>query len=558
MNNPNESGLGKNYWIAMTLSMIILMGYPLILKKINPPATQEIDAPEQSDLIKPETAENSARPTPEAISNPEPQISIQETEAPTIITYENDFYNVLLSTSGGSVSKLVYIGEKELSRVPEMLFFEAAQGEPGIFGVKLLYEQSDLSRMPFKLTRSDAAAGIFEFTYEKSGDYKITKKFEFKRSEPVILLDVNIINLSSSPRNIPAQLDYEFHYELDAPQSARSIEAVALLDKLVDAHYNKVKKKGFLATGNIQWAGLIKKHYGILIRPYWTLVSAEASVSGDNLKGSLKTEPAALAPSEEVTKQFVIYAGPQRYEYLKHYGVGFEQVLSRGFFGVFKIWLLLALKFFNNYTHNFGVAILLLTLILKGLFTPFTHASFETMKKMQALQPKIKSIQERFKKDPEKMNREMMELYRRNKVNPMLGCLPMLAQIPVFIAFYQMLNDAIELKGAPFLFWIHDLAEPDKLFMLPFTVPFLGNSLHLLPLLYVASTVWQQKLTPQTSTSPEQAKIMAIYMPVVFGFIFYNMPSGLVLYAFMNNALSIIHQTVVKRMVVVLHHEDRD
>jgi YidC/Oxa1 family membrane protein insertase len=151
----------------------------------------------------------------------------------------------------------------------------------------------------------------------------------------------------------------------------------------------------------------------------------------------------------------------------------------------------------------------------------------------------------------------MMQLYKRNRVNPMGGCLPMLIQIPIFIAFYQVLSEAIELKGAPFIAWINDLSEPDRLFTFPVSIPFLGDSFHLLPILMLASMVWQQKLTPQAGATPEQTKIMA-FMPLIFGFIFYKMPSGLVLYWFVNNVLSIIHQIFIKRMVVVLHHEDRD
>ena len=217
----------------------------------------------------------------------------------------------------------------------------------------------------------------------------------------------------------------------------------------------------------------------------------------------------------------------------------------------------MALKFLYRFTHNFGWAIILLTCVIKGAFTPLTHMSFENMKKMQALQPKLKNLQERYKNDPTSLNREMMQLYKRNKVNPMGGCLPMLLQIPIFIAFYQVLNETIELKGAPFIFWIKDLSEPDRLFHLPMTLPFIGDSFNLLPFFMLASMFFQQQLTPQTASTPEQAKMMQ-FMPLIFGVMFYQMPSGLVLYWFINNTLSVIHQVFVKRMVIVLHHEDKD
>ena len=150
----------------------------------------------------------------------------------------------------------------------------------------------------------------------------------------------------------------------------------------------------------------------------------------------------------------------------------------------------------------------------------------------------------------------MMELFRKNKVNPMAGCLPMLIQMPVLFAMFRVLPEAIELKNAPFIWWITDLSAPDHLWTLPFTVPLVGwTSLNLLPILMIFSQYGYQKLMPQTTTSPEQNKIMA-FMPIFFGFICYNMPSGLVLYWFIQNLLSIIQQVFVNRIVAAIHHDD--
>ena len=177
------------------------------------------------------------------------------------------------------------------------------------------------------------------------------------------------------------------------------------------------------------------------------------------------------------------------------------------------------------------------------------------MQKMQALQPKVKAIQKQFQSDSARMNKEMMELYRRNRVNPMMGCLPLVLQIPIFITFYQVLSEAVDLKGANFIGWIHDLSRPDRLFTFPTSLPFIGDAFNLLPILMIGSMVWQQQLTPQTATAPGQEKLTYL-MPIIFGFIFYNLPSGLVLYWLANNLLTIFHQLVIKRIPVVLHHED--
>ena len=184
------------------------------------------------------------------------------------------------------------------------------------------------------------------------------------------------------------------------------------------------------------------------------------------------------------------------------------------------------LKFFYKYLGNYGWTIILLTIITRIPFIPLMHKSQQSMKKMQAIQPMMASIKEQFKKDPQKMQKEMTALYKKHKVNPVGGCLPMLLQIPVFIALYNVLSKAIELRGAPFIFWIHDLSMKDPYYILPVVMG--------------ASMVIQQKMTPSTM-DPAQAKIMMI-MPIVFTFMFLSFPSGLVIYWFVNNILGIAQQ----------------
>jgi YidC/Oxa1 family membrane protein insertase len=170
------------------------------------------------------------------------------------------------------------------------------------------------------------------------------------------------------------------------------------------------------------------------------------------------------------------------------------------------------------------------------------------MKEMQALQPKIDSLRKQHKDNPQKLNKEIMELYKEHKVNPLGGCLPMVLQIPIFFALYQALIRSIDLKGATFL-WIKDLSEPDRIFMLQFSMPFLGNELNLLPILMVVVMFLQQKLTTPASSgmSSEQQKMMLYLMPVIFLFIFYRMPAGLVLYWLVNSTLMFLFQLRINR-----------
>ncbi|MBI3307718.1 MAG: membrane protein insertase YidC, partial [Candidatus Omnitrophica bacterium] len=428
----------------------------------------------------------------------------------------------------------------------------------GLFGVRLINQDEDLANTVFKLNRSDKENGVFEFVFEKPGEYRLTKEFALNNETPVIDLRVRVENVSPREKHFPLGIYYAIQYGQVENLQQEMFEAVVSTPEKIEArHQHDIAKKGMSVSKEILWGGLIRKYFALLIKPDYKAIASESKADEEKIETDLRLEPLTIAAGASEQHDFLIYAGPQRYETLKSFDLGFEDLLSRGFFGTFKIWLLRALKFSHRFTHNFGWDIIILTLILKGLFTPLTHMSFESMKKMQAIQPKMKSLQERYKKDPSRLNREMMELYKRNRVNPMAGCLPMLCQIPVFIAFYQVLNEAIELKGAPFIFWIQNLSEPDRLFHFGFTIPFVGDAFHFLPLLMIGSMVWQQKLTPQVGSTPEQAKMFA-FMPVIFGFIFYKMPSGLVLYWFVNNMLSIIHQIFVKRMVVVLHHEDRE
>jgi YidC/Oxa1 family membrane protein insertase len=245
---------------------------------------------------------------------------------------------------------------------------------------------------------------------------------------------------------------------------------------------------------------------------------------------------------------FRIYLGPKSIEDLKLAGEDLDRALHLGFFDVIARPLLLAMKFINDYTHNYGIAIIVLTIVIKLLFWPLTHKSYASMKEMQRIQPRIKQLRERFKNDREQLNREMMLLYKTHKVNPLGGCLPMVLQIPVFFALYKALLDSIELRHAPFIFWVKDLSAPDYLVRFPAGVSLFGiEGIGPLPILMGASMVIQQKMTPTTG-DPTQAKVMML-MPIFFTFLFISFPSGLVLYWLINNVLSIVQQIYINSRV---------
>jgi len=228
---------------------------------------------------------------------------------------------------------------------------------------------------------------------------------------------------------------------------------------------------------------------------------------------------------------YTFFIGPKEMDVLKASGHSLRDSIDLGWFGFIAEPLLVVLKFFYKYTHNYGIAIILLTVIIKVLFHPLTRKQYESMKDMQKLQPKMKELREKFKNDKERLNREVMDLYRTHKINPLGGCWPVLLQIPVFFALYKALLHSIELRHAPFVFWIQDLAQKDPCYITPIIM---GGTMFL-----------QQKMTPMAG-DPAQQKMMML-MPVIFTFLFLNFPSGLVLYWLVNNIITIGQQYVSQK-----------
>jgi YidC/Oxa1 family membrane protein insertase len=239
----------------------------------------------------------------------------------------------------------------------------------------------------------------------------------------------------------------------------------------------------------------------------------------------------SLTPQTQHIQTYSMYLGPKDLDLLKSFGSDLDRALDFGWFDIIAKPVQYAMKFFYQYTGNYGIAIILLTIIIKILFWYPTHISYKSMKEMKKVQPEMAKLREKFKDDKEKLNKETMELYRRYKVNPMSGCLPIAIQIPIFFALYKVLLYSIEIRHAPFYWWIHDLSAMDPYYISPILM---GGSMFI-----------QQWMTPTTG-DPTQAKIMLI-MPVVFTFMFLSFPTGLVIYWLFNNLLSIGQQVYINK-----------
>ena len=234
-----------------------------------------------------------------------------------------------------------------------------------------------------------------------------------------------------------------------------------------------------------------------------------------------------------------LFAGPKEYNRLRAFNVGLDRVISLGWFILWDLalvtWLAKGLFYllqeFYKISHNYGLAIILLTLVIRVFLAPLSYKSFKSMKSMQKLQPEIRKIQKKYKGDRAAMNKAVMELYKTHKVNPLGGCLPMLLQLPIFIGLYNLLANTIELRHSPFFLWIHDLSAKDPYY--------------ILPIIMGITMLIQQKMTPSTM-DPTQSKLM-LFMPIMFTFFFLNFPAGLVLYWMVNNLLTIGQQYVTMK-----------
>jgi YidC/Oxa1 family membrane protein insertase len=297
---------------------------------------------------------------------------------------------------------------------------------------------------------------------------------------------------------------------------------------------------------DLTWIGLKRKYFFVAFEPGSGLAAASMNPLGEKeelVRISLAMAPMTIEPGQAAANHVRICVGPMLKHVLESCGPGFDQILNFGFFDYFGKILLAGLLFFNKYVQNYGLAIILLTIVVRVALFPLNQKSYKSMKEMQALQPKVAELREKYKKNPQEMNRKMMELYRTHKVNPMGGCLPIAFQMPVFIALFQALRYAVELRGAQFL-WITDLSEPDRLFTL--TVPF-NLPINLLPLLVIGAMVIQQKMTPVAGAQNEAQQKMMQYMPIIFGFLFYSMPSGLTVYFLVSTVLGLVQQYFVQK-----------
>ena len=388
---------------------------------------------------------------------------------------------------------------------------------------------------------SPADSGSIAFSSRAAGPLQLTKRLTFKGDSYRIEIQLLWKNTSKKPVAIAPELAWGpgFHDSLDK-QRSRLLPPTSWVDG--QRVKDDVEKLQGVAThaGSVSWIALHDPYFAAALLPEGrgAVAAVRKEPSGQPLV-ALAAPVQTLPPGGEATQRFALYAGPKDLDWLKAAGPSLDNLLDLGWVDVLARPALHLLRFLYRFSGNYGLAIILVTLLQKIVFHPLTAKSLRSMQAMQALQPKLAALQERYKNNPQKKQQETMELYKKHGVNPMGGCLPMLLQIPIFIALYNALSSSVEMWRARFL-WIGDLSQPDALF----TVDIWGLKnypFNLLALLMGASMFIQQKMTP-TAGDPQQAKIMLYLMPTMFTFMFWSFPSGLVLYWLVNNVLQIGQQ----------------
>jgi YidC/Oxa1 family membrane protein insertase len=323
------------------------------------------------------------------------------------------------------------------------------------------------------------------------------------------------------------------------------------IHRLKPGDFSKKNKEEF--AGTLGWTSLQTKYFiAAMIPPEPS--RATAVVSG--YKAEHRISNRFMVPAVEkrgrVENTIKVYMGPLDYKRVEGLGVGLQDNIEMGWSLLRPVsWLVLwSLTWTYKFIPNYGLVIILISVLTKVLFYRLTHKSFKSMKDLQDLQPRIQALKEKYGDDRQKLSQETMKMYKEAGVNPLGGCLPMLLQMPVFIALFQVLRNTIELRQAPFVGWINDLSQQDVLFTLPATLPLIGNAFSLLPLLMGASMLAQTKIggsltgSPGAQTTPKGFNTM---LPIVFTFLFYKMPSGLVIYWIVNTVLSVAQQYYIHR-----------
>lgn len=550
--------MDRNTLLAFLLIGLIILLWPLWMRKVvgtkEPPRKTIAESEEQQSEILGESETPQRVPSPakaadtmrRLVSRGEISSSSRGEKKPDTLLVENNIFKGELSSMGGGTIVRWRLKD-HLGRDGEWveLIPDSADGNLGLLmGV-------DLSRTVFDVECDTLGeTKEYKFVHDLGDGRRVEKEFHIVPDSYHLEMLVHLVSFN---RN-----DIGEGYSVQWNSGLRPTEKRVRDDlpyhqayALQGGELLKTKGDTKTQTGDTEWVAVRTKYFLVALIPKEPLGMA-AKLSGEKIKIEYGEEGSKqewkryhlqldipFKGQLEETARFALYLGPMDYQQLRSYGVKLEKMMNFGMTIIrpFSIAFFHALQFIYGVVHNYGWAIIIFSILIKVVLYPLTRKSYQSMRKMQELQPKMAALKEKYKKDPQKMNQETMKLYKQHGVNPMGGCLPLLLQMPVLFALFNLFRTTIMLRQASFLGLIADLSAPDAMMHAGET------SINILPILMAATMIIQQKLATQ---NPQQ-KAMAYFMPVFLMFIFYRLSAGLNLYYLMFNVLTIAQEMIIKK-----------
>ena len=587
--------MGARYILAMVLMIAVMLTWSLLFGNRFAPQPEEPATTEQTE--KSDTQEGTPPMAPMGSVetpplSPDVFTPIQESPDDAKVHVQTGNYHVTFNEKFAIAKQweLTHFADRSgTTEAPLNLIPENA-----LSCLALRFGNAELDRASHGAWQADKseidianAAGpeALTFTTTIGGKLHVAKQFTFHPDTYTVDLDLTFRNVSDAPLLMGSaepgsgyqlrwgagiNADLLQHEKKSGKRGRHGKEgAKTILDE--GRPTRELKEEQALST--VLWAALDSQYFSAVMIPdpgleATYLLDASKAADKNDIQTAAPTETAVLAiprfqlaSQQETTHAFRLYVGPKDDALLKQVtapnapdkSVRLSEIIDFGFFGIVAWGMLWIFEGLHAVFQNYGIAIILLTALMKVASYPLTRKAHVSMKRMQSLQPQLAELKEKYRDDPQKLNRATMRLYKEEGVNPLGGCMPMLPQLPIFWALFSLLGSAVELRGAPFMLWIDDLSAPDVLFELPFTIPLIFteiDAVRFLPLLNGLTTWLQQKvgagMTPAPTGDNMQAKLMQ-FMPLIFVFLFYNWASGFVLYWLCNNVFTMAQQYLQTR-----------
>ena len=545
--------------LFVIFSFSIMMLWDAWQQKDRPNAAIQQDIPQASlQANNGEAAGDAATGSTQNNAVIDSQFKLEKGQRVKVVT---DLFTAEIDTFGADLRRLTLNKHRaEEAKNGNFVLMDDAQNpmtyvvQTGLMGAGLPNHKSLFTSAATSYTMADGAASqqvrlSWQGAAEVS-DIKVDKIYTFHRGSYLIDVTYEITNGSAAP--VTSSVYYQIVHDSESNQGSAMMPTFTGgayftdADKFTKVNFADMAEETLSKTSKDGWIGLVQHYFASawipnkeVTREFYT-----KQLSDNLFSVGVITPSPSIAAGAKIEVGAKLFAGPQTHADLKAAAPGLEYAVDYGWLTVVAEPLFWVLSKIHALVHNWGIAIILLTVLIKAAFYPLSAASYKSMAQMRELAPRLQSMKEKFGDDKQKMQQAMMEMYRNEKINPMGGCLPILIQIPVFIALYWVLLGSVELRHAPFFGWIQDLSAPDTLFG---TVPWLNMPIGLLPILMGATMIIQTSLNP-APTDPIQAKVMKV-MPIVFSIFFFFFPAGLVLYWLVNNILSIWQQWYVNKII---------